>query len=172
MKTALLSIMVLTALTLTACSSVNDKNTESTSSQSVTSQTGTSEADTDIPSNVTSAIMAEINIPSATQKDIDSLGLYYDIDVDMISSMSLFICGSGAYPDELAVFELKDSKNADTVKKLVQKRLDSQIALYRDYTPNEMYKLDGAVLKSKGNYVYLLVCENNDRAGEITDKLI
>ena len=55
------------------------------------------------PSEITSAIMAEINIPSAVEKDKDSIGAYYDVDVNQTEALSVFICGSGAYPDELAV---------------------------------------------------------------------
>ncbi len=158
---------------LAGCEEVGDTGNTGTIIPGQSDNASMSEEETAVtPEKITSEIMDEIEIPSAVSKNIDSLGLYYDIDTALISDMSLYICGSGAYPDELAVFKLNNASDADTVKASIQKRLDSQISLYKDYTPDEMYKLEDAVLKSKGDYVYLLVCENNSRADEIADGLI
>lgn len=123
------------------------------------------------PSEITSAIMAEINIPSAVEKDKDSIGAYYDVDVNQTEALSVFICGSGAYPDELAIFKMNSADEAQKASEAVQKRLDSQIELYSDYTPNEMYKLNDASVTVKDKYVMLFVCENDARAMEIAEGL-
>ena len=123
------------------------------------------------PSEITSAIMAEIEIPSAVEKDMDSVGAYYDVDTAQTEALSVYICGSGAYPDELAVFKMSSPEQAQSAADAVQKRLDSQIELYRDYTPNEMYKLDGAEVTVKGSYVMLFVCSDDQRAREIAENL-
>lgn len=123
------------------------------------------------PSDITSAIMAEIEIPSAVEKTKDDIGAYYDIDVDAAEALSVYICGSGAYPDELAVFKMNSPEQAEDARAAAQKRLDGQIELYTDYTPDEMYKLDGAKVVVKGNYVMLFACSDDDRAYEIADSL-
>ncbi len=123
------------------------------------------------PSDITSAIMSEITIPSAVEKDKSAIGAYYDIDVEQAEAISVFICASGAYPDELAVFKMNSPEQAQAVSEIAQKRLESQIELYTDYTPDEMYKLDGAEVTVRGNYVMLFVCENNSRAKEIAEGL-
>ena len=124
-----------------------------------------------MPSEITSAIMAEITIPSAVEKGKEDVGAYYDIDVEQAESISVFICGSGAYPDELAVFKMSSPEQAQVVKDIAQKRLDNQMELYKDYTPNEVYKLEEAQVTVKGNYVMLFVCENDARALEIAESL-
>ena len=123
------------------------------------------------PADITSAIMAEIEIPSAVEKTKEDVGAYYDIDVEAAEALSVFICGSGAYPDELAVFKMNSSEQAENARAAAQKRLDGQIELYSDYTPDEMYKLDGAKVVVKGNYVMLFACSDDDRAYEIADSL-
>lgn len=120
--------------------------------------------------DITAAITAEIEIPSAVEKTLENIGAFYDIDTSTVEEMSVLICGSGAYPDELAVFKFKDGAAAG--KEAVQKRLDSQTALYTDYTPDEVYKLDGANLIEKDNWVILTICADNDRAKEIINGLI
>lgn len=147
------AILILPIIMLTACSNK------------------TAEVKEPAPADITAAIMAEIEIPSAVEKTKEDVGAYYDIDVEAADALSVYICGSGAYPDELAVFKMNSPEQAENVRAAAQKRLDSQIELYTDYTPDEMYKLDGAKVVVKGNYVMLFACSNDDRAYEIADSL-
>ena len=116
--------------------------------------------------------MAEIEIPSAMEKNAENIGAYYDIDTTTVMEMSVFICGSGAYPDELAVFEFNDEASAKAGAEAVQNRLDSQIAIYKDYTPAEIYKLEEAVIITNGNWVAFAACADNARAKEIIENML
>lgn len=149
------ALIIVPFMLLTACSKVESVK----------------EAKEPAPSEITSAIMAEIEIPSAVEKTKEDVGAYYDIDVEAAEAISVYICGSGAYPDELAVFKMKSPEQAENAREAAQKRLDGQIELYSDYTPNEMYKLDGAKVVVKGNYVMLFACSDDERAYEIADSL-
>lgn len=140
--------------------------TESTAAPDESAKKEASAAD------ITAAVMAEIEIQSAIEKNIDEVGAFYDVDTAAVEDMSVYICGSGAYPDELAVFRFTDSAAAETGAEAVRKRLDSQTALYRDYTPDEVYKLDDAALIQKDNWVILTICSDNSRAEEIIDGLL
>lgn len=121
---------------------------------------------------ITSAVMAEIEIQSAIEKSIDEIGGFYDVDTSAVVDMSVYICGSGAYPDELAAFKFTDVDSAKAGAEAVKKRLESQTALYKDYTPDEVYKLDGAQVITKDNWVILTVCSDNSRAKEIINGLL
>lgn len=168
----ILSAILTTAL-FTACNNVDDSvpadatvNTDDTVPTTGEIQQNVSAAD------ITAAVTAEIEIPSAVEKTAENIGAFYDIDTSALEEMSVFICGSGAYPDELAVFKFKDGTEAAAGAEAVQKRLDSQIALYTDYTPDEVYKLDDANLIEKDNWVILTICADNSRAKEIINGLI
>jgi hypothetical protein len=124
------------------------------------------------PSEITAAIASEIEIPGAAEKDISSLSLFYDIDEDLVEDFSLIISGGGAYPDEIAVFLLRDAAGIPAAEAAVQKRYKTQSDLFRDYTPNEMYKLDGANIGSKGKYVYFTACSDNARAAKIVNDMV
>lgn len=167
---------ILVAALFTAC-----KNVEDTVQVDATVQTEAS-SDSAVPTageaqqnvsaaDITAAVTAEIEIPSAVEKTAENIGAFYDIDTSTVEEMSVLICGSGAYPDELAVFKFNEV-GAAAGKEAVQKRLDSQIKLYTDYTPDEVYKLDGANLIEKDNWVILTICADNDRAKEIINGLI
>ena len=125
------------------------------------------------PADITAAVTAQIEIPSAVEKTMTSLlNYYYDADEALLEDMSLIICASGAFPDELAVFKLKNADDADTVIEFIDTRLRGKFTDFRDYTPNEMYKLDGAVIGTRGRYVYYIVCSDNSRAESIIKGLL
>lgn len=122
--------------------------------------------------DIAAAVTAEIEIPSAVEKTADSIGAFYDVDVSAVADMSVLVCGSGAYPDELAVFKFTDEDAAKAGAEAVQKRLDSQTELYADYTPDEMYKLEDAFIFTKDNWVVMAICSDNSRAREIVENIL
>ena len=122
--------------------------------------------------DITTAVMSEIELMSPIEKTADNIGAFYDIDAASVTDMSVFICGSGAYPDELAVFRFTDADSAKAGAEAVKSRLESQLALYKDYTPDEVYKLEGAAVIEKDTWVIFTACSDNDRAKEIAGGLI
>jgi hypothetical protein len=118
---------------------------------------------------VADGVLKEITIPSAVKKETSDISTYYTIDDSKLEEGVLYICGSGAFPDELAVLKMKDANAAKEAKAAAEKRLSSQISLFESYTPNEMYKLNDARILVKSNYVIFIATENNARAEEIVN---
>jgi hypothetical protein len=128
-----------------------------------------SEYKTPACADVTSAVMSQIELPSAAEKTADNIGAYYDIDTSKITDMSVFVCASGAYPDEIAVFAFTDADSAATGLDAVNKRLSELTETFTDYTPEEMYKLENPVIKQYGNYVVFCDLSDNTKAAEIIE---
>lgn len=151
LKNKLISLFVLPVMFLSACGNGEPAKTPE-------------------PKDVTAAIVAEIEMNSAVEKGKADIADYYtDLDVSKVESASFYICGSGAYPDEVAVIKMTDAADVNTAKTSLQNRLDKQIELYSTYTPDEMYKLDNAKVYTNGNYAILLACADNEKAKEIAD---
>ena len=163
MKKSFIAIALFTALMLTGCGG-NEEAVEANATVSVAAASS--------PADITAAIMAEIEIPSAMEKNAENIGAYYDVDTAAIAEMSVYICGSGAYPDELAVFKFNDEVSAQAGAEAVKSRLESQTSIYKDYTPAEMYKLEEAVLITEGNWVAFAACADNARAKEIIESML
>lgn len=124
-------------------------------------------------SEVTAAILDEITIASAFEKSVDSFNDFFtDLDTESLTDGSYYICASGAFPDEIAVFRFKDAEAAKAAEPSVKERLESQKATYETYTPDEFYKLEDAVLEVKDEYLYYLVTSDNKRAEEIVKSFI
>ncbi len=123
--------------------------------------------------SVTTEVLAEIPINSAIEKGIADLEFYFsNLDTSKLTDASYYMCASGAYPDEIAVFIFDTAENADNAKSAVQARLDKQISVYESYTPEEMYKLEDAIVEVRQNVIFYAVTENNSRAQEIFDSFI
>lgn len=124
-------------------------------------------------SQVTEAVLSEITINSAIQKGKDDLIAYFpDMDTAGLTDVSYYMCASGAYPDEIAVFIFESDDLASAGKAAVESRFEKQKSIYESYTPEEMYKLDDAVIEVKGNCIFYSVTENNSRASEIMNGFI
>jgi len=116
-------------------------------------------------SEITAAVLAEVPINSAFEKKPETLADYFDsLDTASLADSSYYMCASGAYPDEIAVFKFTSSDAAANGVNAVNDRLEYQKKTYKDYTPDEYYKLEGAVVEQSGEWVYYIVTSDNDKA--------
>lgn len=150
----LLSAVLVPVMLFTACSS----------------DSGNAAADVD-PADVISAVLAQVPISSAVEKGTDDVADYYvDLDTSELDSASFSLCGSGALPDEAAVFRFKSANAASAAETALQSKLDSRKETFATYTPDEMYKLETAKIYSVGSYAVYLAVSDNDKAKEIVDE--
>ena len=94
----------------------------------------------------------------------------YSLDEAQIKA-SAFYTNSNATAEEIAVIETTSSEYVDTVKAAFEARITSQEAACKDYLPDEMPKLESAVIYSSGNYVILCVSNDNAGAKELIEDL-
>ena len=172
MKKKILFAMLTAVLAVTAASCGGNtpaSTTKASEAPASTADTAAAEPASDAAAaDITKAVLDEVPINSAFEKKKESLPDYFDgLDVDAIEDFSYYICASGAYPDEIAVFRFSSSDSAENAVKAVTDRLAYQKETYETYTPDEMYKIDGAVIKQTGNWVYYLVTSDNEKAESI-----
>lgn len=167
-------VCAMVAVSICGCS---EKPAQSSATESsVTSDAGSvsesvSEASdsstvTGTAAEITAKIQEDVKFPGMAEIGADRMAGYYDVAADKIDSYSAYICGSGAYPDEIAVFKMKSADDVNAVKSVLEKRVESQSATFKDYTPDEMYKIDGNNVVTSGNYVALIICADNAKAIE------
>ena len=167
-------VCAMVAVSICGCSGKPAQS--SASESSVTSDAGSvsesvSEASdsttaTGTAAEITAKIQEDVKFPGMAEIGADRMAGYYDVDADKIDSYSAYICGSGAYPDEIAVFKMKSADDVNAVKSVLEKRVENQSATFKDYTPDEMYKIDGNNVVTSGNYVALIICADNAKAIE------
>ncbi len=69
--------------------------------------------------------------------------------------------GSGATAEELALFEFRNEKDAKEGLELVLVRIANQKDDFSSYLPQEVSKLDHAMVKQWGKYVFVCVSNHN-----------
>ena len=80
--------------------------------------------------------------------------------------------GSGATAEELAVFDCGSAEAAATLVDTLEARNQSRIESYSSYNPNEVPKLESAVILSGGQYVVLIVATDASAAAKIADEAL
>ena len=128
---------------------------------------------------------AEINPADAVQQlkdsmsftdqmtDMDSAGAcrFYDVDTELVQDSAAYV-GSGATAESLAVFEATDADAAERIADALQTFTDSWIKGYSDYKPEEVPKLESAVLEQDGVYVVFCVTADNAAAKTAVQDLL
>lgn len=95
----------------------------------------------------------------------------HGIDVTLMANAAGYI-GGGATAEEIAVFETKKKKDANTVKQLLEEYVENRKQSFATYLPAEVPKLEHPFLFTKGKLIVLVIAENHAQAKEIIEKLI
>ena len=122
---------------------------------------GTAEQEIDLEAVSTAVAQGNLFSDDMNPAQTDILLMLYGLSQDEVAQVVGYV-GSGATAEELT--------GADAAAKIaaqVQARVDAQLTSFRDYAPQEVPKLESAVILQKGNFVVLCVCADNAAAKEI-----
>ena len=106
-----------------------------------------------------------------TDMDSENTCRFYDIDTGMVADSVSYV-GSGATAESMAVFEAVDADAAGSIADALQTFIDGWIAGYSDYKPEEVPKLESAVLEQNGVYVVFCVSADNTTAKTAVQDLL
>ncbi len=79
---------------------------------------------------------------------------------------------SGAVVDCLAVFNAKDSNEVALIQSAVESTIDYLRDGYTDYGPDQVPKIDSAVVLTNGNCVVFCIAKDNNSAKDVIDHLM
>lgn len=102
--------------------------------------------------------------------DKDTAAVLYGIDASTITDCAVYTSLSmGA--EEIAVLTLTDEAAAQTAKTALDKRVSDQITALESYMPDEVDKLNHAIVEQKGNSALLVVAADANAAQSVLDGL-
>lgn len=151
----------------------NDNNTDTDTSETSSSEASSEEATTDkTAQEIADAILAggdytEELMPLTEEVALNRL---YDLDAEQIEE-SAFYTNSQATAEEIAVIKVKSADYVDAVKESFNTRIEDQKAACADYLPDEMPKLESAVVYNNGCYVVLCVSGDSAKVNTVIDGL-
>lgn len=178
-------IMMMTMLVFTACGNKQGDtpgNSDSREDNKVTESAGNqnSENDSDEKEDAKEhdfdvAVLAdelfnglEFEDELVSGRDIVFLNQYGLEEGDIVKQASYF--SSNATTEEIAVVECVDDAQAKVVKEAVDARVEERKEIFADYAPDEVKRLEGAIVKVLGKYVVLCVTADPDGAEAIIEK--
>lgn len=166
MKKKLTIAALAAALLLTGCS--NGNSSSGSSEASGTPASATAEASSASAAEKAEKLLEEVEFAGEmVAVDGESMEFRFSFSAEGLTDYAAYICGSGAYPDEFGIFTAETSEKADEIKSALENRIETQKAIYQDYTPDEMYKFDDCFVKQDGNTVYYAVTTDNTKAADI-----
>ena len=92
-----------------------------------------------------------------------NLAKLYNTDAENIVSGGMLYNTEGIYADEISAIKFRDGTDGEA---LMQARLDSRTATFRDYRPEELDKLSKAKIISAGGYDVLIISDNAEDLAE------
>lgn len=95
----------------------------------------------------------------------------YGVDASTIAETQLY-CSTRATTEEIGLFKCTDEKNAAALYEAAKKRVETQRTTYSSYAPDEIPKLDDAIVKQDGTYVIYIVTADNAKAQAVLDKYL
>lgn len=97
-------------------------------------------------------------------------GMIYSMP-DGIENVAMYM-GSGATAEEAAVFEAKDEETAKQMAEVANQHIQSQREAFENYIPEEIKKLDKAIVEQKGRYVAVCVTDDVENAQKVIDEYL
>ena len=101
--------------------------------------------------------------------DLDCAGMFLNL-ADVNVTKAAIYEGSGGTAEEIIVFECASEDDAKKAEQVLKTRVSEQIESFTDYVPEELTKLNAAVVKVNGKYAVLSVSGTPDEAKKIIDQ--
>ena len=123
------------------------------------------------PAATAEALLASQAFSGALEEiDKEMLPTYYGLDESTIQDGVAY--GSlSAGAEEIVVLTLKDEEGAKAAVEALKGRVETQKQALKDYQPEEVAKLDGAIVDQRGNSALLVVAADASAAQKVLDGL-
>lgn len=116
----------------------------------------------DLGATVTSSTLSDVSTEVRTDT-------YMTLDAAQIENITAAL-NSGTGACEIAVITCKDVSYTAEAEKQLKSYLDNRAELFAGYAPEEVPKLEDALIKSAGNYVVLCVTDDTSAAENVLKK--
>ncbi len=101
--------------------------------------------------------------------DLDTAGMFLNLSEVNVTKAAVYE-GSGGTAEEIVVLECASEDDAKKAEQVLKDRVSEQIESFTDYVPEELTKLNAAVIKVSGKYAVLSVSDTPDEAKKIIDQ--
>lgn len=159
MKKFLSRLLVIIALVTCGCGSETSADIVSMYDLRVAME----EADESLPS-----MLSASNVEEDAESNFKHIS---DLDYDKVESYFVSYSEEGL-ADEIAVIAVKDVADAKEAKESLAAHRDDRHKLLEQYEPEEVRRIDDALVFTSGRYAVLIICDNAGAVKEAFEKFI
>lgn len=106
---------------------------------------------------------------SLGKMDLDTASMFLNLSDISVVKAAIYE-GSGGTAEEIVVLECVSDADASKAEQVLKDRVSEQIESFADYVPEELTKLNAAVIKVSGKYAVLSVSDTPDEARKLIDQ--
>lgn len=110
-------------------------------------------------------------VSSADDNAAELLGYVSDMDYEKVSNFFVSYSSEGL-TDEIVVIAVKNEDDAKEAKESLEKHLTHRKNLFANYSPVEGAKLENAILRVVGRYVYLIIADDRSAIEKAFNKMV
>lgn len=108
---------------------------------------------------------------SADDNAAELLGYVSDMDYEKVSNFFVSYSSEGL-TDEIVVIAVKNEDDAKEAKESLEKHLTHRKNLFANYSPVEGAKLENAILRVVGRYVYLIIADDRSAIEKAFNEMV
>lgn len=96
--------------------------------------------------------------------EADAMQQLYGVDPALLSDYSVAVPGMNIRVNEIALMQVKDEKDLETVENALKQRQESVVGVFEHYLPDQLEIAQNAKIGHVGNVAYLII---HEQAGEM-----
>lgn len=109
--------------------------------------------------NVMTEINSDYNLSLDTLSSVEELNTYYSINTEDVKQFAAEIDSTNDAPKEIVMVEAVDADAASRVEEALTSRLNSVMATYNSYSPEQVNMVKACKVTKDGNFVSLIVAD-------------
>ena len=95
----------------------------------------------------------------------------YNLKEDVFKDYISYVNASFMDVEEFTIFEVSDKKMQDNVIRNLNKYCEAKKKTFVGYGPKQVNLIDNRIIKKKGDFVFLIIIDNNKQIWKKIDKL-
>ena len=112
--------------------------------------------------DVQSAVLSAADLTPMTEGDNQMIRRIYGLDPDSFEGILLYYPTSSMSVEEILLVKLTDVSQGDSIRQVMEDRIQSQIDVFAGYGPEQVAMLEKAIVEVRGNYALLVVADQPD----------
>lgn len=110
-------------------------------------------------SEVMTKLNSDYSLSLVSLSSVDELNTYYSINTEDVKQFAAEIDSTNDAPKEIIMIEAVDSDAASRVEEALTNRLNSIMATYNSYSPDQVDMVKACKVTKDGNFVSLIVAD-------------